>query len=47
MQKQKKDAEKIVKSIMASGQSFTDPLGMWTGKPAEEEEQPVQDADDL
>ena len=25
----------------------TDPLGSWTGVPADPEEQPVQDADDL
>lgn len=47
MQKQKKDAEKIVESIMEAGQSFTDPLGMWTGKPADAHTLPVQDADDL
>lgn len=26
---------------------YTDPQGSWTGKPADETELPVQDADDL
>ena len=45
--KKKQKAEQAVERIMTEGPSFTDPLGMWTGKPANEEELPVQDADDL
>ena len=47
MKKQKPKESEVVQSIMDSFQSFTDPLGMWTGKPADEEDVPVQDADDL
>ena len=47
MKKKQKNESEIVNSIMASGHSFTDPQGSWTGKPADEDEAPVQDADDL
>lgn len=39
----------LVQSIIREQQrkSPTDPLGMWTGVPYDEDEVPVQDADDL
>jgi hypothetical protein len=36
-----------VRKITAQPPSFTDPDGSWTGKPEQEDEVPVQDADDL
>lgn len=36
-----------VGKIMDTAPSFTDPQGSWTGKPADEWDVPVQDADDL
>lgn len=47
MLKKQKDGSEIVNSILSSGQSVTDPQGSWTGKPMDEDEVPVQDADDL
>ena len=49
----KKRKQKIYLNIIDSphsgydGQSFTDPLGMYTGVPENPYEEPVQDADDL
>ena len=43
-QKKCKDA---VRRILRQEPSHTDPLGSWTGKPENEHERPVQDADDL
>ena len=46
--KQKKHRQTdAVREIMEEGPSFTDPQGSWTGKPEDEHELPVQDADDL
>ncbi len=48
MKKRRKDPQPgPVEQMLEEGSSFTDPLGSWTGKPAEEYETPVQDADDL
>ncbi len=49
----KKRKQKIYLNIIDAphggydGQSFTDPLGMYTGVPENPYEEPVQDADDL
>ncbi len=45
--REKKPAPDVVEQMLEQGPSFTDPLGSWTGRPAEEHETPVQDADDL
>ncbi|MGN0778274.1 MAG: hypothetical protein ACI4MJ_03925 [Aristaeellaceae bacterium] len=39
----------MVKAIIREQQKKnpTDPLGSWTGVPLDEDEEPVQDADDL
>ncbi len=36
-----------VEQIVNTPPSFTDPQGSWTGLPADEQDVPVQDADDL
>ena len=38
---------KIIKDIIQTKPSKTDPDGSYTGKPADKNEKPVQDADDL
>jgi hypothetical protein len=38
---------KVVRKIIEIPPSPSDPLGSWTGKPANPKEVPVQDADDL
>jgi len=44
----KKQKSGAAEAITARQQpSRTDPQGSWTGLPADETEQPVQDADDL
>lgn len=43
----KKERPELVPEIFAQQPSFTDPQGSWTGKPADELDEPVQDADDL
>lgn len=43
----KKSAEQIAEEIAAQPPSPTDPDGSYTGKPVDQQEQPVQDADDL
>ena len=45
--KTKKVYVNIVDGIKYDGKSDTDPLGMYTGVPADEYDTPVQDADDL
>ena len=40
-------ASTVVESIVHQPASDTDPQGSWTGRPEEESETPVQDADDL
>ena len=47
MKKRRKQEPEAVREIMEEGLSFTDPQGSWTGKPADELDEPVQDADDL
>ena len=49
MQKYRKGVEppKAVQEAMDNPPSNCDPLGSWTGKPADPLEKPVQDADDL
>ena len=47
MKKRKKDRADAVQKIMGTPPSFTDPQGSWTGRPADDHEPPVQDADDL
>ena len=37
----------VVSSMIHPHRSKTDPQGSWTGIPAEPDEEPVQDADDL
>ena len=37
----------IVDDVNYDGKSKTDPLGMYTGVPEDENDMPVQDADDL
>lgn len=44
---QKKSAEKIAKEIANQPPSPTDPNGSYTGRPRDEGEKPIQDADDL
>ena len=43
----KKSAEQIAKEIANQPPSPTDPNGSYTGRPRDERETPVQDADDL
>ena len=43
----RKDRPDLVPEIFAQQPSFTDPQGSWTGKPTDELDEPVQDADDL
>lgn len=45
--KRKKCKEKKIRIVSPMGPSKTDPLGMYTGVPADRRERPVQDADDL
>ena len=45
--KRRERAEQIVQSIVQQPASDTDPQGSWTGRPKNEDEKPVQDADDL
>ena len=45
MKKRRKQEPEAVREIMEEGPSFTDPQGSWTGKPADELDEPVQDAD--
>lgn len=40
-------AEQVVDCYVGRAQQSCDPLGSWTGKPRDEHEVPVQDADDL
>lgn len=47
MKKRKKQTPDPVQQIMQQQPSTTDPQGSWTGLPAEANELPVQDADDL
>lgn len=47
MKKRRKQEPEAVREIMEEGPSFTAPQGSWTGKPADELDEPVQDADDL
>ncbi len=50
MKKEKKPMEKAMEAVKAytDEHSFqSDPNGSWTGKCADKEEKPVQDADDL
>ena len=47
MKKRRKQEPEAVREIMEEGPSFPDPQGSWTGKPADELDEPVQDADDL
>ena len=42
----KKKKQKVYLNIV-DGKSFTDPLGMYTGVPMDEYDEPIQDADDL
>jgi len=43
----KKKQETPVQEEISERQSSTDPMGSWTGIPANPYEEPVQDADDL
>ena len=43
----KKSAEQIAREIANQPPSPTDPNGSYTGKPVDQHEQPMQDADDL
>ena len=43
----RKDRPDLVPEIFAQQPSLTDPLGSYTGQPANPNEVPVQDADDL
>ena len=45
--KRRERAEAVVENIVRQPASCTDPQGSWTGRPEEEHETPVQDADDL
>ena len=45
--KQKKLHGAAVRAVVEQMASETDPLGSYTGRPLEEGEVPVQDADDL
>ncbi len=45
--KQKAQFSNTVASIIYGPPSKFDPQGMYTGKPMDESDQPVQDADDL
>ncbi len=37
----------VIRAIIEQDPSPTDPFGSYTGRPAQENETPVQDADDL
>ena len=39
--------DSLVSSLIHPHPSKTDPLGSWTGIPTDEDDLPVQDADDL
>lgn len=43
----KNQATELAQSVAHMSSDATDPLGSWTGHPADEWEVPVQDADDL
>ena len=43
----KKGKKRSVSALIHPHPSKTDPQGSWTGLPADENEEPVQDADDL
>ncbi len=43
----KKRSRSTVERIVETPPSSTDPQGSWTGKPVDEHDVPVQDADDL
>lgn len=43
----KKLGEEIAKEFINPDTLHTDPLGSWTGTPADRSERPTQDADDL
>lgn len=45
--KRKLSAEQIAREIANQPPSPTDPNGSYTGNPADKQETPVQDADDL
>ena len=45
--RRREKAEQIVKNIVEQPASGTDPQGSWTGRPADADNVPVQDADDL
>ncbi len=45
--RRREKAEQIVESIVEQPASRTDPQGSWTGRPADADDVPVQDADDL
>lgn len=47
MKKPEKTAQQIIDSIVNMPPSETDPNGSYTGRPADENAVPVQDADDL
>ena len=47
MKKRRRAEKDAVEAIVNEGPSFTDPQGSWTGKPMDERDVPVQDADDL
>lgn len=46
-EKIKKLGEEIAREFVARDTDKFDPLGSWTGTPADKEEKPTQDADDL
>ena len=45
--KRKSLAQQVVECYTEQAQLDTDPMGSWTGKPADPDDVPVQDADDL
>ena len=45
--KKGKRSREVQKVLEEKQKSRTDPLGSWTGVPWDEDEEPVQDADDL
>ena len=45
--RERKDRPDLVPEIFAQQPSLTDPQGSWTGRPMNEFDVPVQDADDL
>lgn len=46
-EEKKKTIDHMVKQIIGDPVSFTDPMGSYTGRPVNETDKPVQDADDL